>query len=413
MSSITFAPNPKTVLGYDTRSLRSALMMRAVDLVNPFKRPRQFKWTGPCVVSSIAGLGDLFIHLPLIAGIVNECRRRGIAVRVALRPPLAVVGQACGWEVISFDDSLVDLFKTPEKHRPTDLLRRIRSLRREPAALWIDLTGNALSALVIKCTAARALAARTSRGGRSMIDHPLPHRFLESEYDNIERVADYLGCDLDRTIYDRLRGDPMPGAKGTVVLSLTTACRWKNWPLENFLTLVDHFPNVRFALTGFTHEVIAEEQEPLREIRSRPNVVDYLDHLSVSDLIRLIASSAAVITNDAGAAHIANAFTKPGAVLFGPASPGAFASRDGLKTFHDSSCPLHPCVQWQCARPAHWCMRKIAAQDVIDYLAALPAFRQGRTQSLSASMTRPSASSSFVVEYSRKPRWESVSRIGS
>jgi hypothetical protein len=53
MRSITFAPNPKTVLGYDMRSLRSALMMRAVDLVNPFKRPRQFKWTGPCVVSSM------------------------------------------------------------------------------------------------------------------------------------------------------------------------------------------------------------------------------------------------------------------------------------------------------------------------------------------------------------------------
>src|ERR1700704_3149222 len=67
MSSITSALNPKTVLGYDTRSLRSALVMGAVDLVNPFKRPRQFKWMGPCVVSSIAGLGDLFIHLPLIA----------------------------------------------------------------------------------------------------------------------------------------------------------------------------------------------------------------------------------------------------------------------------------------------------------------------------------------------------------
>ncbi len=375
MSSIALAPHPKTVLGYDTRSLRSALVMRAVDLVNPFKRAQEFKWIGPCVVSSIAGLGDLFIHLPLIAGMVNECRRRGIAVRVALRPPLAVIGEMCGWDVIPFDDSLVDLFKTPERHRPTDLLHRIRSLRREPAALWIDLTGNALSALAIKCTSARALAARTTRGGRSMIDHPLPHRFLENEYDNLERVADYLGCDLDRTIYHRLRGEPMPEANGTVVLSLTTACPWKNWPLENFLAVIDHFPNVRFALSGFAHEVVAEDQETLRAIRARPNVVDYLDRLPVSDLIRLVASGAAIITNDAGAAHIANAFSKPGAVLFGPASPGAFASRDGLKVFHDSSCPLHPCVQWQCTRPAEWCMRKISALDVINYLAALAAFR--------------------------------------
>ena len=349
--------------------------MRAIDCINPFKRERAFAWRGPCVVSSIAGLGDLFIHLPLIAGIVSECRRRGIAVRVALRPPLIAIGEACGWEMIPFDDSLVDLFKTPDKHRPTDLLTRIRSLRQEPAALWIDLTGNALSALSIKCTGARALAARTTRGGSSMIDHPLPHRSLENEYDNLSRVANYLGCDLDRTICDRIRGEPMPGAEGTVVLSLTTACRWKNWPLENFLGLIDHFPSVRFALTGFAHEVIADEQETLREMRTRPNVVDYLDRLSVSDLIRLIATGAAVVTNDAGAAHIANAFTKPGAVLFGPASPGAFAARDGLRIFHDGSCPLHPCAQWQCARPTEWCMRKIAVQDVIAYLATLLAFR--------------------------------------
>jgi ADP-heptose:LPS heptosyltransferase len=349
--------------------------MRAVDALNPFKRARDFEWRDPVVVSSIAGLGDLFIHLPLIAGIVNECRRRGIEIRVALRPALAAIAEACGWDVIPFDDSLVDLFKTPDKFRATDLVSRVRARRREPVALWIDLTGNALSALAIKCTGAHALAARTTRGGRSMIDHPLPHRLLENEYGNLRRVADYLGCDLEPGIHDRLRGEPIPGAEHAVALSLTAACYWKSWPLENFLALIDHFPNVRFALTGFAHEVIAKEQKILTDIRTRPNVFDYLDRLAVVDLVRLIASSAAVITNDAGAAHIANAFRRPGAVLFGPASPGAFAAPDGLKVFHDNSCPLHPCVQWHCARPGQWCMRKIAADDVIAYLATLPAFR--------------------------------------
>ncbi len=363
-----------SLLGYDTRSLRSALVMRAVDALNPFKREREFAWAGPCVVSSIAGLGDLFIHLPLIAGIVGECHRRGIATRVALRPALAAIGEACGWEVIPFDDSLVDLFKTPDKFRVRNLVGRVLARRREPVALWIDLTGNALSALAIKCAGAHALAARTTRGGRSMIDHPLPHRLLENEYGNLRRVADYLGCDLEPGICEQLRGEPMPGTEDAVVLSLTTACRWKSWPLENFLRLIDHFAHVRFVLTGFAHEVSVEEQKILGDIRSRPNVRDQLDRLSVVDLVRLIASSVAVITNDAGAAHIANGFRKPGAVLFGPANPGAFAAPDGLKIFHDNSCPLHPCVQWHCARPDQWCMRKIAAEDVIAYLATLPAF---------------------------------------
>ncbi|MEY2545267.1 MAG: hypothetical protein QOG48_384 [Verrucomicrobiota bacterium] len=363
-----------SIFGYDTRSLRSALVMAAIDLLNPFKRERAFEWSGPCVVSSIAGLGDLFIHLPLIAGIVNECRRRGIDVRVALRPPLAAIGELCGWDVIPFDDSLVDLFKTPEKFRVSDLMTRVRARRRsERVSLWIDLTGNAVSSLAIKCAGAHSLAARTTRGGRSMIDHALPHRVLENEYENVQRVADYLRCDLDFEIYDRLRADSLP-LGDVVALSLTSACRWKAWPLDNFLKLINAFPHVQFALTGFTHEVLAEEQAALTEIRSRPNVVDRMDRLSVVDLVRLIANSGAVVTNDVGAAHIANGFKKPGAVLFGPSSPDAFASRNGLKVFHDNSCPLHPCVQWRCARPGEWCMRKITAADVISYLATLPAF---------------------------------------
>jgi ADP-heptose:LPS heptosyltransferase len=208
-----------------------------------------------------------------------------------------------------------------------------------------------------------------------MIDHPVPHRLLENEYGNLHRVADCIGCDLESEIYDRLRGEPIPGAEDAVALSLTAACRWRSWPLENFLALIDHFPDVRFALTGFAHEVIAEEQKILTDIRTRPNVLDHLDRLAVVDLVRLIASSAAVITNDAGAAHIANAFRRPGTVLFGPGSPDVFAAPDGLKVFRDTSCPLHPCVQWHCARPGQWCMRKIAADDVIAYLATLPAFR--------------------------------------
>src|SRR5471032_2438602 len=106
-----------TRLGYDTRSLRSALVMRAVDALNPFKREREFAWAGPCVISSIAGLGDLFIHLPLIAGLVNECRRREIKVRVALRPAHLAIGQRCGWEVLPFDNALEDFFKNPRALR--------------------------------------------------------------------------------------------------------------------------------------------------------------------------------------------------------------------------------------------------------------------------------------------------------
>ena len=59
--------------------------------------------------------------------------------------------------------------------------------------MWIDLTGNAVSALAIKLAGAKTLAARATRGGRSLIDFPLPHAVQENEYANRERVAEHLG----------------------------------------------------------------------------------------------------------------------------------------------------------------------------------------------------------------------------
>ena len=106
--------------------------MRSVDALNPFKRERDFEWAGPCVISSIAGLGDLFIHLPLIAGVVNECQRREIKVRVALRPAHRAIGERCGWEVLPFDNALEEFFKNPRELRLAKSLGKIRCLGLPP-----------------------------------------------------------------------------------------------------------------------------------------------------------------------------------------------------------------------------------------------------------------------------------------
>lgn len=363
-----------STLGYDTRSLRSALVMRAVDAINPFKSEREFQWATPCIISSVAGLGDLFIHLPLIAGLVNECRRRGISVRVALRTAHLEIGERCGWDVVPFDNGLEDFFKNPTALRRGNSLGKLRNVRQTAPLLWIDLTGNAVSALAIKLAGAKMLAARITRGGRSLIDFPLPHSIQENEYTNRERIAQYLGCALDYSVTERLRGDALAGLEKAVILCLTTAARWKNWPLTNFRALIDRFPETRFVLTGFRREVAKEEASELREMSGLSNVVDGLDRFSTDELVRLIAHAQAVVTNDTSVAHIANLFGVRGAVLFGPVSPLTFASAKGLRVFHDATCPFHPCVQWKCSNQANWCMRKLSSQSVGDYLATLPGF---------------------------------------
>lgn len=358
-------------LGYDTRSWRSALVMKGVDLMNPFRQPEKFTWTGPCVISSTAGLGDLFIHLPLIAGISNEARRRGIEVQIALRPAHAGVGEACGWNIQRFDNSLEDFFKRPSTLKPLTVIRLIREARRHRTNLWIDLTGSAVSALAIRSAGARKVAARITRGGRSLVNYPLPHTIRESEYDNIFRVAAYIGCELDRSVFDRLLVQQDRESTDAVVLCVTTASRWKNWPLANFLQLIDRFPMARFVVTGLKSEIPTEEKPLLAELLARPNVLGRFDTQNVMQLVRLIGHARAVITNDTSAAHIANAFEKPGAVLFGPVSPETFASPNGLRIFIDRSCPFHPCLQWTCRNQENWCMRKIPVESVADHLATV------------------------------------------
>lgn len=358
-------------LGYDTRSLRSALVMAAIDALRPWRKSTPFSWRESTVVSSVAGLGDLFIHLPLIAGIVAENQRRGIPVRVALRPALAEIGRLCGWDVLPFDNALAEFFKTPLKTKPGEVVARVLAARREAPGLWIDLSGNAVNALLIKLAGARRLAARTTRGGRSCVDHALPHDLQENEYRNRERVAQHLGCALDFAIFERLRGDsPVPGA---TVLSITTACRWRNWPLAHFLALVRAFPQRRFVLTGFDAEIIEDDLADYAALSQQPNVVNRLDRLSLLELIGLVAHAPAVVTNDTSTAHIANAFRRPGAVLFGPENSNVFAAPDGLRLFHDRSCPHYPCIQWTCRNPRAWCMARIPASAVIEHLATLPA----------------------------------------
>jgi len=359
--------------------------MRVVDAFNPFKRARPFQWRDPVVVSSVAGLGDLFIHLPLIGGIVNACRERRLEITVALRPAHVEIGRRLGWKVLLFDNGLEDFFKNPGGIRFSDFANRVHTARDRQPALWIDLTGNAISALAIKICGVKTLAARITRGGKSLIDHPLPHLVQENEYRNRERVAGYLGCKLDFSLPPRLIAEAAPEVSGSVVLCITTASRWKNWPLANFRSLVERFPQTRFTVIGFRRDVLAEELPELDQIAHGPNVVNRMNQLAAHEMVDLIAHCRAVVTNDTSAAHIANFFGKPGAVLFGPVSPKTFAASNGLRVFHDATCPFHPCVQWRCDNQPNWCMRKIDAADVAAHLADVLGLRRKSTSSKSTS----------------------------
>ena len=214
----------------------------------------------------------------------------------------------------------------------------------------------------------RNLAARVTRGGRSLVRHWLPNEPFENEYINRQRLANFLGCMLDHSVFHRLcLRDP----KRHIVLGISTNCHWRNWPLSRFTELVHQFTDQQFLLTGLRCEIKPGWEADLEELKGQPNVIDCMDRLSLIDLIKSVATAAAVVTNDTGTAHIANAWSVPGAGLFGPGISEQWAAPEKLKTFHDRTCPHYPCVAWRCESPQNWCMKKIATLSVAEHLRAV------------------------------------------
>lgn len=344
--------------------------MRTIDLLNPAAQDHgKVPLEGSCVISSIAGIGDLFIHLPLIEGIVTEVRRRGGQPSVALRPPHAAIGRACGWDVFEFENPIQDLFGgTVGRKIVASMFQDFRDMRARKPDLWLDLTGNAFNALNLRMLGVKKLASRVTRGGRSLVHHRLPNEPFENEYANRQRLAEHLGCHIDLSVYSRLS---LRKPKGHVVLGISTNCQWKNWPLSRFADVVRNFPEHSFILTGLRREIVHAWESDLKVLAALPNVTDRLDRLTLTELLDVIATADAVVTNDTSTAHIANAWNVPGAVIFGPVVSEQWAGSQSLRIFHDRSCQHYPCVAWRCATPDNWCMEKVSSSAVAEHLASI------------------------------------------
>ena len=359
-----------TVLGYATRSLRSALVMRAIDSLDPFHRDESIlEFRDPCLIVSAAALGDLIIQMPVIEGLIRKCDQEKLRVQVALRPAHAAIGRKCGWPVLEIENPLQDMFGgTASLEMILRVIKDIVRLRRRGFKTCIDLSGNAFNAVALRLGGVRRLASKCTRGGKSLIHHVLPGVPFENEYAYHERLANYLGCGFESGVFLKL-------TSGTrlshVVLGLTTNCRWRNWPMYRFLELVQSQPDRIFFATGNPNEIAEEDKESFRRLCNLSNVLNRVGKLSLLEFIETVSSAAAVVTNDTGTAHVANAFRIPGAVLFGPGISEQWAAPHGLRVFQDRTCNHYPCAAWNYKQPDRWCMRGISVQEVATHLQSV------------------------------------------
>jgi ADP-heptose:LPS heptosyltransferase len=365
---------PRTRLGYDTRSLPSALVMAGVDLW-PFRRKRRaFSWESPGFVASLGGLGDLFVHLPVLSALLDRARESGAAFDLLLRSDSAFLGTALGYRVVPFENVIQDFFagRATSGHLGR-LLAGTRLLRERGYRLGIDLSGNALNAVFFALGGVGNLCSKVTRGGRPFVTHVLPEQPFENQYLLNAKLADYFDIVPDDGVFRRLQASLpcVPAPEGDwVLLSVTTACRWRSWPLRNFREVVRAFPRTTFVATGLNVEIPPGERDEAHALATEPNL-DFRIDTSLPDLLSLASKARAIVTNDSAMAHVANAFGKKGAVLFGPEDSTVWSRPDGLSLLHDRTCPYYPCVQWRCAAPHAWCMEKIVPGQVVDVLGRL------------------------------------------
>lgn len=138
----------------------------------------------------------------------------------------------------------------------------------------------------------------------------------------------------------------------------------KRWPTMHFARLassiLQSYPDAQIVLLGSSKDnAICDEIKALC-----PSVHHLAGKTSLTQAIALIASSAAIVSNDSGLLHIASALNRPVIALYGPTDP------DHAPPFSDIAHSLSlrlacaPCKQRECPLGHQDCMQKLPEEMV-------------------------------------------------
>jgi len=146
-------------------------------------------------------------------------------------------------------------------------------------------------------------------------------------------------------------------------VAVAPGARWpsKCWPLERYLALAQQLAAAgsRVLLVGGESEAAAAGMVALGE----PRCINLCGPLDVLETAAVLSRCRALVGNDSGLAHVAEAVGCPTVVLFGPTSP-----QFGYAPFLERSAmlyqppPCSPCSKngsRPCMRPTHECMENI------------------------------------------------------
>ncbi len=218
--------------------------------------------------------------------------------------------------------------------------RLVTELRRFRFDLAINLHTKRRSNLLLFCSGIpRRIGYRNEKWG-----HLLTEPLLDQRTQGLRHEAQYcvdalrpLGVAVDGPLVPRIEVDDAdrqwaaervrewgltPGDR-IIAIHAGSSCPTKCWPLENFAELMEDVARryqTVFVLVG--EQVESGSRDPLSGLAGRLKVVDLRGQTTLGELAGLFAVVHAVISNDSGPVHIADAVGAPVVSIFTRNQPG-------------------------------------------------------------------------------------------
>lgn len=151
----------------------------------------------------------------------------------------------------------------------------------------------------------------------------------------------------------------------------------KRWPARHFAALADRlteaWPQVQVVLVGSMNErPVATEITTM----SAGPIRNLCGETALDDAFALIASADGVVSNDSGLMHVAAAFGRPQAAVFGSSDPRHTPPRSERAQVLWLQLDCSPCFARECPLGHTACLTKITPETVFDALSQAMA-RQG------------------------------------
>ncbi len=250
------------------------------------------------------GVGDTLLLFPAIVELKRRYEDAAIDIAGNLKALSLFVDNQSISKAISFEDRIVtEILSETLNHRARIFLEQYDRLY-----LLVDDDGIIEGKMKSLNKSDYIISSSVQRG--SIIPQ---WRFL----------AKIMGLELsehENYVREFLKNRPVR-KKNSILIHPGSGSKTKNWPLNNFITLIKHISgfNIKVRLiTGYA------ENSMMKILKNTDNTIGDIEihhNVNLSDIVELLLESYIFIGNDSGISHLAGLTGTVSIVLFGPSDP--------------------------------------------------------------------------------------------